>query len=150
VKLKDYGLDVITEIKFSYGHRVLDYHSECSTCHGHDAVLQIRSKIRKNEPDIKNIIEDFNKFESDIINWVKSNFDHNFIVSEKDDITIQFLKSVPRKKEPFITTFSPTVPNIGNYLAKHIIPKFSKSECFKVVELTIKNTNDAPLTFNVS
>ena len=75
---------VSVEIPFCYGHRILGHGGKCKHLHGHNgkAVVVVASQ-NLNQLDM---VIDFGEIKSKVKKWVDENWDHNFLLSQKDDI----------------------------------------------------------------
>lgn len=111
----------IRRYQFCAGHRVHLHESKCATPHGHNYVVFFHATAPRLD-DIGRVI-DFSVLKEKLGGWVDKNWDHNFIVYEKDEEMIKALSIAPKKKEPFILNMNPTAENMAEYLLREVCPK---------------------------
>lgn len=75
---------VIREIRFSYGHRLIEHPGKCANLHGHNARVKIELSSEKLNPH--GMVMDFYEIKETIGSWIKENLDHRMILSEKDPL----------------------------------------------------------------
>lgn len=107
-------------LEFDAGHRVMNHESKCATLHGHRYKIELVAEAEQLD-DIGRII-DFSVLKEKIGTWIDREWDHNVIVFNKDAETLNALRSIPRKKEPFVSEWNPTAENMADYLLKTVCP----------------------------
>ncbi len=75
---------VIRDIRFNYGHRLLDYSGKCAHLHGHNARVWVELSSEKLDTD--GMVMDFYKIRDTIGSWIEETFDHKMILAEKDPL----------------------------------------------------------------
>jgi 6-pyruvoyltetrahydropterin/6-carboxytetrahydropterin synthase len=124
---------VTKEIRFCYGHRLLNYQGKCRYLHGHNG----RAVITLEAPalDALGMVMDFSHIKRVIGGWIDDHLDHRMILC-KDDPALAILK---QQGEPvFVIDDNPTAENIAK-----IIYDFVVREGFPVTEVTLWETDDS-------
>lgn len=102
---------VTEEVRFCYGHRLLDYEGPCSRIHGHNARVEI--EISAPSLDKKGFVVDFFDIEKAGKEWLLQELDHKLILRE-DDPVIPYLKQAG---ETFVTfPFNPSAENFAKLI----------------------------------
>lgn len=127
------------KVNFSYGHRLTDEGSKCSTLHGHNAVVEIYVTGDSNDrarATFKDKVVDFSVIKERIGGWIDMHWDHTTILSSDDVKTIQLLSEVPHQKPLFILDSNPTAEAMARYLLNTVCPRElvdTGVECYKIV-----------------
>ena len=69
-------------IEFDAAHRILEHESKCKMLHGHRYALEITVKAEK--LDKLGRVVDFGVIKEVVGQWIDNNWDHNTILSNKD------------------------------------------------------------------
>lgn len=104
--------------EFSYGHRVVGQGGKCEHLHGHNGVVTFYCVA--DELDNVGRVIDFSFIKSTLCAWLEDNFDHRFLVWEKD-VLKDALAVVDDKI--VVVPFNPTAENIASYLLNEVGPK---------------------------
>ena len=124
---------VTREIRFCYGHRLLNYEGKCRYLHGHNG----RAVITLAAPslDTLGMVMDFSQIKRVVGAWIDAHLDHRMILHQ-DDPVLPFLKE---QGEPvYLVDVNPTAENIAK-----VIYDFTLSQGFPVVEVTLWETDDS-------
>lgn len=131
---------------FSYGHTVTDHmlHGKpghCGNLHGHNGQIDWTVAAR----NLSNgMILDFAVMKQKLDTWVESNWDHRFLVWEKDARAVELIKMDPTT---ILLDFNPTAENLALYLLNTIGPKVLKGTGAELVGVrffeTVKCSVDA-------
>nr|DAY69049.1 MAG TPA: 6-pyruvoyl tetrahydropterin synthase [Caudoviricetes sp.] len=108
---------------FSYGHRVVGHEGKCRNLHGHNG--RVTFYISAPTTDSVGRVIDFSVIKSILCEWLERNWDHRFLVWEKDplkDALISLDKTV------VVVPFNPTAENLASYLLEEVGPKFLPKE----------------------
>ncbi len=124
---------VIREIHFSYGHRLVGHAGKCRHVHGHNGRVQI--EVASEKLDKLGMVIDFSEISRTIGKWIDENLDHVLILWEKD-LLVPILKE---KKEKFLTV--PENPT-AEFLARWIFEEARKMK-LSVSKVTFWETNDS-------
>ena len=98
---------VTEEIRFCYGHRLMDYEGPCARIHGHNARVEV--ELSAETLDRKGFVADFFDIEKAGKDWLLAEIDHRLILRE-DDPVIPYLKQAG---EAFVTL--PVNPSAENF-----------------------------------
>ncbi len=100
--------EVVRELEFCYGHRLLDYEGKCANIHGHNgkAVIVLGGRnLGEN-----GILLDFAEIKSKIQGWIEDNLDHALLLCDKDPL-VEILSGAGLKL--FVMDTNPTAENIA-------------------------------------
>ena len=122
---------VSREIKFCYGHRLLNYDGKCRFLHGHNGKAVITLEAEK--LDALGMVVDFTRLKSVVGGWINEFLDHKMIL-HKDDPALPHLRS---QGEPvFVVDVNPTAENIAQ-----LIYDYTVAQGFPVVEVQLWETD---------
>ena len=123
---------VTKEIRFCYGHRLLNYDGKCRYLHGHNgrAVITLAAPAL----DQLGMVVDFTRLKGVVGTWIDENLDHKMLL-HKDDPMLPFLR---QHGEPvFVLDVNPTAENIAR-----LIFDYTASRGFPVVEVCLWETDE--------
>lgn len=129
---------VTREIKFCYGHRLLNYAGKCKYLHGHNgrAVISIEAP----QLDSLGMVMDFSEIKRVVSSWIDENLDHRMIL-HRDDPILPVLKEM---NEPVhVVDVNPTAENIAK-----LIFDFARSQGFPVKEVRLWETDSCFATYD--
>ena len=128
---------VTRELRFCYGHRLLNYDGKCRHLHGHNGRAIITLETER--LDDLGMVVDFSTIKRVVAGWIDANLDHRMIL-HKDDPVLPTLK---QQGEPFfLLDVNPTAENIAKLIYDYIA-----SEGFPVVEVKLWETEDSFATY---
>jgi 6-pyruvoyltetrahydropterin/6-carboxytetrahydropterin synthase len=131
---------VTREIRFCYGHRLLDYSGKCRHLHGHNGRGVI--SLAAGELDALGMVMDFSHIKRVVSAWIDEKLDHKMILNRKDPI----LPLLEKQGEPvFLIDANPTAENIAR-----LIFDFTREQGFPVVQVQLWETDDSYATYRVS
>lgn len=125
--------EVTKEIRFCYGHRLLNYDGKCRHLHGHNG----RAVISLASPSLDHLgmVADFSLIKRVIGGWIDLHLDHKMLL-HKDDPLLPTLRQL---NEPvFLLEVNPTAENIAK-----LIFDFARGQGFPVLEVKLWETDDA-------
>ena len=128
---------VTREIRFCYGHRLLNYSGKCRHLHGHNG----RAVITLEAPrlDSLGMVVDFSKLKRVVGGWIDQTLDHRMLL-HKDDPVLPLLR---QQGEPvFVMDVNPTAENIAR-----LIYDFLAGQGFPVVEVRLWETETCYATY---
>jgi 6-pyruvoyltetrahydropterin/6-carboxytetrahydropterin synthase len=128
---------VTREIRFCYGHRLLNYDGKCRNLHGHNG----RAVIALEAPQLDGLgmVVDFSRIKRVVSTWINDTLDHKMIL-HRDDPVLPYLQ---QQGEPvFVLDVNPTAENIAR-----VIYEFTAAESFPVVEVVLWETDDSFATY---
>lgn len=108
-------LTITRKLEFDAGHRIPNHHSQCRNLHGHRYSLHITlaGRVIEREGDAEEgMILDFSEVKALAEAHLVSQWDHAFLVYEKDTAVRAFLESMPDHKTVVIDRV-PTVENLA-------------------------------------
>src|SRR5437879_419279 len=119
--------EVTREIRFCYGHRLLNYDGKCKHLHGHNgrAVITLQAESL----DALGMVVDFSTLKRVVGAWIDTKLDHRMILC-KDDPALPLLQ---KHGEPvFLIDVNPTAENLAK-----LIFDYTQSQGFPVVEVRL-------------
>ena len=128
---------VTREIRFCYGHRLLNYDGKCRHLHGHNG----RAVITLEAPQLDRLgmVMDFSQIKDVVSSWIDEALDHKMLL-HKDDPVLPMLK---QKGEPvYVMDVNPTAENIAK-----LIYDFAAKQGFPVVEVQLWETDHCFATY---
>jgi 6-pyruvoyltetrahydropterin/6-carboxytetrahydropterin synthase len=124
---------VTKEIRFCYGHRLLNYDGKCRHLHGHNGRVVIILAAPK--LDALGMVRDFSDIKKVIGAWIDNHLDHRMLLHRDDPV----LPELRRQGEPvFLMDVNPTAENIAK-----LIFDFAAAQGFPIVEVRLWETDDA-------
>jgi 6-pyruvoyltetrahydropterin/6-carboxytetrahydropterin synthase len=124
---------VTREIRFCYGHRLLNYDGKCKHLHGHNGRAIIT--LQADRLDALGMVVDFSTIKRVVGSWIDSHLDHRMILN-KDDPLLPILKL---QGEPvFVADVNPTAENIAKLIFDYV-----HSQGFPVIEVKLWETEDS-------
>jgi 6-pyruvoyltetrahydropterin/6-carboxytetrahydropterin synthase len=128
---------VSREIRFCYGHRLLDYAGKCRHLHGHNGCAVIT--LAADQLDPLGMVVDFSHIKEVISTWIDNTLDHRMLLC-KDDPVLPLLRA---QGEPvFVMAVNPTAENIAR-----LIFEYAAGQGFPVVEVQLWETDHCFATF---
>jgi len=121
---------------FSTGHRVYGHESKCSHLHGHN--YRITFFVEAQELDNIGRVMDFGVIKTLLCNWLEENWDHKFLIWEKDPWCTHLQDIDP--EGTVIVDFNPTAENMGEFLVNKIGPKQLKNTGVVLTKVIIEET----------
>ena len=127
---------VTRELRFCYGHRLLEYDGKCRHLHGHNgrAVITLASE----ELNEHGMVLDFSELKRVVGGWIDEELDHKMLLHKDDPI----LPTLQEMGEPvFIMDANPTAENIAG-----LIFRYARSKGFPVIEVKLWETDSSYAT----
>jgi 6-pyruvoyltetrahydropterin/6-carboxytetrahydropterin synthase len=129
---------VTREIRFCYGHRLLDYEGKCRHLHGHNGRAVITLAAEQLDP--LGMVLDFTQIKDVVSTWIDEALDHKMLL-HKDDPVLPFLR---QQGEPvFVLDVNPTAENIAR-----LIYDYAAGRGFPVVEVQLWETDHCFATYS--
>jgi len=128
---------VTRELRFCYGHRLLEYAGKCRHLHGHNgrAVISLAAASLDN----LGMVCDFSQIKRVVGGWIDEHLDHKMLL-HKNDPALAFLT---QQGEPlFVMEVNPTAENIAK-----LIYDFVAGQGFPVVQVQLWETDDSHATY---
>lgn len=106
---------VSEEVRFVYGHRLLDYDGKCAYLHGHNARVELI--LAAKELDRRGFVVDFGDVKAAACELVEARFDHKMLLRDDDPI-IPVLREAG---ELFVTLpVNPSAENLARLIFDHL------------------------------
>lgn len=130
---------------FSTGHRVYGHESKCAHLHGHN--YRIHLTVEADELDSVGRVMDFSAIKQHLCYWLEEEWDHKFLVWEKDPFATTLKALDP--EGTVIVDFNPTAENMGQYLIDEIGPRQLSGTGVKLVSVNIEETRKCNVTVGI-
>jgi len=130
---------------FSMGHRVYQHESKCASLHGHNYRIHFYCEAPRLD-DIGRVI-DFSDIKKYLCQWLEENWDHKFLVYEKDP-WLEQLKAID-PEGTVSTNFNPTAENMATYLLTEIGPQQLKESPVKLIKVVVDETRKCSASVEV-
>lgn len=128
---------VTREIRFCYGHRLLNYDGKCKHLHGHNGKAVIVLETPALDP--LGMVVDFSQIKEKVGAWIDQTLDHQMIL-HRDDPALPFLL---KQGEPVhVVDVNPTAENIAKLIFDRV-----KAQGFPVTEVTLWETESSFATY---
>ena len=134
------SLTIMRRIKFCAGHRLYQHGGKCENFHGHNYVADFF--VTGDEVDSVGRVLDFSDLKSRTKGWIDENWDHSFLVYEKDSNAIQALEQV-QPCRIFKMPYNPTAENMAKYLLEEVCPKVLESSGARATSVRIWETEES-------
>jgi 6-pyruvoyltetrahydropterin/6-carboxytetrahydropterin synthase len=121
---------------FSTGHRVYGHESKCAHLHGHN--YRIYLTVEADQLDTVGRVMDFSVIKDKFVVWLEINWDHKFLIWEKDPFAPTLKELDP--EGTVVVGFNPTAENMGQYLINTIGPQQLAGTNVKLVKVNIEET----------
>src|SRR5437879_5088830 len=128
---------VTREIRFCYGHRLLNYEGKCRHLHGHNgrAVIAVAAA----QLDALGMVMDFSSIKRVVTTWIDDMLDHKMLL-HKDDPLLPLLEQ--HGQPVYVLDVNPTAENIAR-----LIYDYTAAQGFPVVEVQLWETDDCFATY---
>jgi 6-pyruvoyltetrahydropterin/6-carboxytetrahydropterin synthase len=131
---------VTRELRFCYGHRLLNYDGKCRHLHGHNgrAVISLAAA----NLDAIAMVVDFSQIKRIVGGWIDAHLDHRMLL-HRDDPVLSYLQA---QGEPvFVCDANPTAETIAR-----LIYDYTLAQGFPVVEVRLWETDDSCAVYRPS
>ena len=122
------------EFNWEMGHRLMHHNGLCINPHGHSYRMRV---IIDGEKDENGILLDYYELEQ-IVNDVIKDFDHCFVVNEKDKVMREFLEK--NDFRVIVLPFDATAENLCDVFSDLLQQKFSYQNNIKMFTIRIYET----------
>lgn len=83
-------------ITFDAGHRLLNYAGKCASPHGHTFTAEVL--VAGGELNQLGLVVDFGDVKGPLKRWIDDQWDHGFLLNDRDGALIEALAAVPEAK----------------------------------------------------
>lgn len=118
------------------GHRVFEHESKCQHLHGHSYVATLH--VEAPALDRLGRVMDFSVIKEKLVNWIEDNWDHKFMVFDKDPLATPLLAADPIGV--IKVGFNPTAENIAEFLLTVVGPNQLAGTEVKLVKVELMET----------
>lgn len=127
---------------FSTGHRVYNHESKCAHLHGHNYRIHFYCEA----PSLDSVgrVIDFSDIKTYLCEWLEDNWDHKFLIWEKDPWAIPLKETDP--EGTVVVDFNPTAENMGQYLLDKIGPQQLANSPVTLIKVVIEETRKCSAT----
>jgi 6-pyruvoyltetrahydropterin/6-carboxytetrahydropterin synthase len=129
--------------KIQTGHRVYRHEGHCKHLHGHSYGFEIQ--VTSEELDEVGRIIDFAIIRTLLCDWLDRQWDHRFLVWDKDPIWSKLIEIDP--EGTVIVPFNPTVENIATYFVENISEGLLYGTNVHISELKVWETDKCAATY---
>ncbi len=130
---------VVKEIHFCYGHRLMNYNGKCAHPHGHNGKIEI--ELASAALDSRGMVYDFGDIKEIIQKWVDHELDHKMIL-KKDDPLVKILKDLG---EPyFLMDENPTAESLAR-----LIFDYAKTKKLPISRVTFWETPSSSASYSL-
>jgi 6-pyruvoyltetrahydropterin/6-carboxytetrahydropterin synthase len=106
---------ITEEVRFCYGHRLMDYVGRCARIHGHNARVEI--VLAASTLDRRGFVMDFDELESKARAWIDARFDHRLLLRHDDPV----IPTLQAAGEPFVALDeNPTAEYLARSIFDHL------------------------------
>ena len=130
---------------FSMGHRVYQHESKCASLHGHNYRIHFYCEAPRLD-EIGRVI-DFSDIKKYLCQWLEENWDHKFLVYDKDP-WLEQLKAIDQEGTVGVE-FNPTAENMATYLLTEIGPQQLKDSPVKLIKVVVDETRKCSASVEV-
>lgn len=142
----------------SCGHRVYQHEGKCAHLHGHNyrihftvaasdqfVTVGVDQKIN-HEMGLDSVgrVLDFGVIKELLCNWLETNWDHKFLVYNKDPWYMQ-MYAFDQTVKPVL--FNPTAENMAKYLVEVIGPQQLRDTDVTLIKCTVEETRKCSATY---
>lgn len=130
-------------LQWCMGHRVYGHENKCGHLHGHNYVGFFTAGAPNLDP--KGRVVDFSVLKARIGGWIDDNWDHGFVLWEKDPALpmIRECPDVPGGQQLiYIMPNNPTAENLAHYLGTVVCPKLLQGLGIAVTKIVLYETEN--------
>jgi 6-pyruvoyltetrahydropterin/6-carboxytetrahydropterin synthase len=134
---------VTKSFSFCYAHRLLGHEGKCRHLHGHNGLAVVTLSCP--ELNTLGMVLDFETMKNIIGEWIKNNWDHNFICHFDDPLKGPLVLNIALTRAPYIMAKNPTAENMAKELFNQISTMFISA--IRVKSVTIHETDTSCATY---
>lgn len=114
------ALSIMRRFTFCAGHRLVGHEGKCQNLHGHNYAIEIYVSGSKQD-EIGRIL-DFKLFKERVKGWIDENWDHTFILWNKDENALTAIRSSTPHRVYELDN-NPTAENMAMHFLDAICPQ---------------------------
>ncbi len=124
---------ITKEVRFCYGHRLMNHPGKCRHLHGHSVKAAVT--LSSQRLDVRGMVCDFAELKKIVADYVKEVLDHNLLLHEEDPL-VPLLREA---QERFLTLPDhPTAEVLARMIYRHI-----ESQGYPVEEVVLWETDSS-------
>jgi len=131
-------------LQFCAGHRVMGHENKCANLHGHNYVVFLTAEAESGLDDVGRVI-DFSVLKQWFGLWIDANWDHGFIVFDKDAEALHALSQMEKQKV-FEMDSNPTAENMAAFLLKQLAPGLLQESGITLTKVVLWETENCYAT----
>lgn len=128
----------------SAGHRVAGHENKCASLHGHN--YRIHFVCGAPELDKVGRVIDFGVIKTKLCMWLEENWDHKFLLWDKDESTLTALAGL---EGVVPVPFNPTAENMAEYLVLTVAPRLFQGTDVVLLECRVEETRKCSATYRL-
>lgn len=138
-RLKVGKFTVTKEVRFCYGHRLMNHPGKCRHLHGHS--VKVAVTVSAEELNAQGMVCDFADLQTVVADYVKQRLDHNLLLHENDPL-VPLLRQA---RERFTTLpESPTAEVLARLIYEHV-----KNQGYPVEEVMLWETDSSYASYRI-
>ena len=116
-------LSLVRSLRFCAGHRLLGHEGRCAFLHGHNYRVEVEVEALGGGTEVDEVgrVVDFALIKRRLLGWLDAQWDHTFILWEKDVTALAAVKMAEPTKY-FLLPWNPTAENMARYLLEVVAP----------------------------
>ena len=117
-------LAVVRRIEFCAGHRLLGHEGKCAALHGHNYAAEFHVTAAGSSGtglDAVGRVVDFAAIKDRLKGWIDREWDHGFLLWERDDAAVAAVRAVEPCKL-FLLPANPTAEVLAEHLLTQVCP----------------------------
>ena len=122
------------------GHRVFEHESKCANLHGHNYTGYFTATPKQGLDYIGRVV-DFSVLKKKVQHWIEKNWDHSFLIYEKDTELLNSFDKIKTPNKPFICSFNPTAEEMADFLLRDVCPRIFKEDDFFISKVVLYETD---------
>ena len=126
----------------SCGHTVYGHESKCAHLHGHN--YRFHFVVAAASTDSLGRVLDFSVIKSQLCMWLEDNWDHRFLVWEKDDRASTLVDMDPTV---VLLPFNPTAEKLAQYMVQIVAPRVLVEYDVELIECRVEETRKCSATW---
>jgi len=141
---------ITKQIEIDMGHRVPNHKSKCRNLHGHRYKIEVGVDDKViDEKGVSNegMVIDFSDLKDIMIEEIEYNFDHGFVMYNKDEFVDKFAEFALLSNQKIIfVPFIPTAENLAKHWYELIKPKLQERN-IKIKHVRVWETPTSTATY---
>ena len=130
-------------LTFEAGHRVMGHENKCAHLHGHSYKVWLTAEATG--LDSVGRVVDFSVLKELVGGWIDWQWDHGFLLHEKDAAALVAVKSFQTEhgeQKVYLLDGNPTAENLAWHLLKEVCPRLLIRADVKIVRVVVQETEN--------